>query len=89
EVYLLMYPLFFTPNGDGINDKWKIKFSEVEPNLSIKIFDRHGKFIKQLGANSEGWDGTFLGNHLPSSDYWFVVTRQNGKEYRGHFSLKR
>jgi hypothetical protein len=22
-------------------------------------------------------------------DYWFVVTRSNGKEYRGHFSLKR
>ncbi|MEZ4838068.1 T9SS type B sorting domain-containing protein [Flavobacterium sp.] len=89
EVYLLMYPLFFTPNGDGYNDKWKIKFSEVEPNLSIKIFDRHGKFIKQLSANSEGWDGTFVGSHLPSSDYWFVVIRENGKEYRGHFSLKR
>ncbi|RAR47310.1 T9SS type B sorting domain-containing protein [Flavobacterium lacus] len=89
EVFLLMYPLFFTPNGDGYNDKWKIKFSETEPNLTVKIFDRHGKFIKQLGANSEGWDGTFLGRDLPSSDYWFVVTRQNGTEYRGHFSLKR
>ncbi|UPQ78222.1 T9SS type B sorting domain-containing protein [Flavobacterium azooxidireducens] len=89
KVYLLMYPLFFTPNGDGYNDKWKIKFSEIEPNMTVTIFDRYGKFIKQIGANSEGWDGTFLGNHLPSSDYWFIVTRQNGKEYRGHFSLKR
>lgn len=89
EVYLLMYPVFFTPNGDGYNDKWKIKFSEIEPNMTVTIFDRYGKFIKQLGANSEGWDGTFVGNHLPSSDYWFVVTRENGKEYRGHFSLKR
>lgn len=89
EVYLLMYPLFFTPNGDGYNDKWKIKFSEIEPNMIVAIFDRYGKFIQQLGANSEGWDGTFVGNHLPSSDYWFVVTRENGKEYHGHFSLKR
>lgn len=89
NVYLLMYPLFFTPNGDNYNDKWKIKFSEVEPNIIIRIFDRQGKFIKQLGANSEGWDGTYNGENLPSNDYWFVVTRENGKEYRGHFSLKR
>lgn len=89
ELYLLMYPKFFTPNGDGYNDYWKIKFSENEPNLTIKIFDRYGKFLKQLGANSIGWDGKYLGKDLPSSDYWFVVTRENGKEYKGHFSLKR
>ncbi len=89
ELYLLMYPKFFTPNGDGYNDYWKIKFSEIEPNLTVKIFDRYGKFIKQLGSNSIGWDGTYLGKDVPSSDYWFVVTRENGKEYKGHFSLKR
>lgn len=89
EIYLLMYPKFFTPNGDGYNDYWKIKFSENEPNLTIKIFDRYGKFIKQLESNSIGWDGTYLGKEVPSSDYWFVVKRENGKEYKGHFSLKR
>jgi gliding motility-associated-like protein len=89
ELYLLMYPKFFTPNGDGYNDYWKIKFSENEPNSTIKIFDRYGKFLKQLGTNSIGWDGKYLSNDLPSSDYWFVVTRENGKEYKGHFSLKR
>lgn len=89
ELYLLMYPKFFTPNGDGYNDFWKIKFSENEPNLTIKIFDRYGKFLKQLGTNSIGWDGKYLGKDAPSSDYWFVVTRENGKEYKGHFSLKR
>lgn len=89
EVYLLMYPKFFTPNDDGYNDFWKIKFSENEPNLTIKIFDRYGKFIKQLGANSQGWDGNYLEKPLPSSDYWFIVTRENGKEFKGHFTLKR
>ena len=89
EVYLLMYPKFFTPNGDSFNDTWRIKFSETETNFSVKVFDRYGKFITQFGANSAGWDGTFNGNNLPSSDYWFVITRENGKEYRGHFSLKR
>ena len=43
EVYLLMYPKFFTPNGDGYNDTWKIKFSEYEEGLIVKLFDRYGK----------------------------------------------
>ncbi len=89
ELYLLMYPKFFTPNGDGYNDYWKIKFSENEPNLTVKIFDRYGKLLKHLGTNSIGWDGKYLSKDVPSSDYWFVVTRENGKEYKGHFSLKR
>ncbi len=89
EVYLLMFPKFFTPNGDGYNDTWKIKFSDVEEGLTIKIFDRYGKLIKTLANNSSEWNGTFNGTELPSTDYWFVVTRANGKEYKGHFSLKR
>ncbi len=83
-----MYPKYFTPNGDGFNDTWKIKFSDIEEDLTVKIFDRYGKLIIELKNNS-GWNGTFNGHELPASDYWFVVTRANGKEYRGHFSLKR
>jgi len=89
DFYLLTYPKFFTPNNDGNNDFWKIKFSTHEPGLSIKIFDRTGKFIKELSHNDAGWDGTYNGQQLPATDYWFVVKRANGNEYRGHFSLKR
>jgi large repetitive protein len=89
EVFLLMYPKFFTPNNDGINDFWKIKFSENEPNLNIKIFDRFGKFLKEIPSNSEGWNGQFIEKPLPANDYWFVVTRENGIQYKGHFALKR
>ena len=89
DVYLLMYPKFFTPNGDGFNDTWKIKFSDIEEGLTVKIFDRYGKLIKNLANNSSEWNGTFNGAELPASDYWFVVTRANGLEYKGHFTLKR
>ena len=89
NVYLLIHPKFFTPNGDGFNDLWRVKFSEKEPDYTVKIFDRYGKLLKQLGHNSEGWDGTYLGVPVASDDYWFLVTRKNGKEHRGHFTLKR
>lgn len=89
EVYLLMYPRYFTPNHDGHNDTWKIKLSDFENGLTVKIFDRYGKLIKMLGNDSEGWNGTFNGKELPADDYWFIVTRADGKEYKGHFSLKR
>jgi gliding motility-associated-like protein len=29
------------------------------------------------------------GHELPSDDYWFVFTRADGKEYKGHFTLKK
>lgn len=88
EVFILNYPKFFTPNGDGYNDTWAVKFSESEPGLNTKIFDRYGKFIKELNAVS-AWDGTYDGRELPSTDYWFVVVRASGKVYKGHFAMKR
>lgn len=87
-VYLLNYPKFFTPNGDGTNDTWYIKDALSEPTLMVKIYNRYGKLLKTLDVNSV-WDGTYGGNKLPTSDYWFVITRASGRNYRGHFSLKR
>lgn len=87
-VYILNYPKFFTPNGDGFNDSWAVKLSETEANLKTRIFDRYGKFLKEFG-NTSSWDGTYNGHQLPSDDYWFEVFRGNNKIYRGHFAMKR
>ncbi|MGQ2982643.1 T9SS type B sorting domain-containing protein [Flavobacterium sp.] len=87
--YLLNYPKFFTPNGDGVNDTWRIRYSMLEPDMEIEIFDRYGKFITSFPPESEGWDGTYNGRALPSTDYWFVVTRDDGEVHRGHFAMKR
>ncbi|HEY0046335.1 MAG TPA: T9SS type B sorting domain-containing protein [Flavobacterium sp.] len=89
EVYLLNYPRFFTPNGDGFNEYWKVQFSEHEPAMMTYIYDRYGKLITGFLPDSPGWDGKLNGRSLPSTDYWFVVERQNGKVFRGHFSMKR
>ncbi|RNC88405.1 MAG: hypothetical protein ED556_04260 [Winogradskyella sp.] len=88
-VYLLGYPRFFTPNGDGYNDSWQIINGFTEPANVIRIFDRYGKLLKQISPTASGWDGTYNGKLMPTSDYWFVVDRQDGRQFTGHFTLKR
>ena len=53
------------------------------------IYNRYGKFLAQLTADSSGWNGTFLGKRIPSSEYWFKIDLGNGKIFSGHFALKR
>lgn len=89
-VYVLDYPRFFTPNGDGYNDTWKIKNLDIDyPNAQLFIFDRYGKLLKQISAGGDGWNGTLNNNSLPSDDYWFTLSLENGRLVKGHFSLKR
>ncbi len=90
-VSVIGFPKFFTPNGDGSNDTWSVKgiSSMFQPNTKILIFDRYGKLLKELNPTGEGWDGTFNGQQLPVSDYWFTVQLQDGRLFKSHFTLKR
>lgn len=86
------FPKFFTPNGDDVNDYWQFIEPEVENEIvleTIKIFNRFGNLLAVVDPESKGWDGTYLGRRLPSSDYWFRATALNGQEIKGHFTLKR
>jgi gliding motility-associated-like protein len=89
KVYILDYPRFFTPNNDSYNDTWKIKNLDILPKSTIAILDRYGKLLNQLGSNTIGWNGTYNGKELPADDYWFILTFDDGKIIKGHFSLKR
>ncbi|WP_264563619.1 T9SS type B sorting domain-containing protein [Flavobacterium sp. N3904] len=90
-IAVLGIPKFFTPNNDGYNDYWNIKGANETFNNGAKIliFDRFGKLIKQVLASSNGWDGTFIGNPMPADDYWYTIKLEDGREAKGHFSLKR
>lgn len=87
--FVMDYPKFFSPNGDGINEIWTVPYLNSQPNATASIFDRYGKLIYFFRGNQQGWNGTFDGQTLPASDYWFKITLQNGREVRGHFSLIR
>jgi gliding motility-associated-like protein len=88
-IYVLDYPKFFTPNGDGFNDYWRVEFPEGRSFVAIRIYDRYGKLLHVLTQSGIGWDGTFNSRPLASTDYWFVLELDNGRTIKGHFSLKR
>ena len=93
EIPVQDYPHYFTPNGDGYNDTWNIK-GFGEGSAKIYIFDRFGKLLKQISPSGDGWDGTYNGEPMPSSDYWFTVeyvepNTTDQKQFRAHFTLKR
>lgn len=88
---VLGFPKFFTPNGDTVNDTWKVLGFNTQFNQLdyIHIFNRYGKLITVLNNRQTAWDGSLNGRDLPSSDYWFVAKFIDGKSYTGHFALKR
>lgn len=89
EVILIDYPKYFTPNNDGYNDHWQIKGIATQTETRVLIFDRYGKLLKQISSQSPGWDGSFNGKIMPPDDYWFSIALQDGKIFKGHFSLIR
>ena len=93
NVMIMEFPKFFTPNGDGYNDNWTINCLWDDPSALVSIFDRFGKLLHQFKPSQSVWNGTFNGESLSGTDYWFVVNylKSNGIEsqFRSHFSLRR
>ncbi|MBF2707820.1 T9SS type B sorting domain-containing protein [Flavobacterium soyangense] len=90
---IINYPKYFTPNGDGYHETWNIThLASTNPDAPIFIFDRFGKLIKEITPSTDGWNGMYNGEPLPSSDYWFTVNyseKGTAKFFKAHFSLKR
>jgi gliding motility-associated-like protein len=93
----LDYPPFqipnaFTPNGDGINEKWEIAALRDFPECLMKIYDRSGKLVwwSETGYPVP-WDGIDKsGNVLPVGSYYYLVWLQsNLKPLKGSVSILR
>ncbi|MEG3657192.1 T9SS type B sorting domain-containing protein [Arenibacter palladensis] len=96
EFLVVGYPKFFTPNADGIHDRWNVYGISTLIDPVVFIFDRYGKLLKQIDETTIGWDGTFNGRPMPSSDYWFRMDYSRDEDgiivarsVRTHFTLKR
>ena len=66
----------FTPNDDGINDRWTIPYADLFENLEIKIFNRWGALVWTAKGTeaAKGWDGKSKnGKDLPVGTYYYVI----------------
>ena len=80
-------PKYFTPNSDGNHDFWQV-YDTLNLVESIYVFNRYGKLISTFNTDSTGWDGTFNGQLLTPTDYWYVITLKTQETLKGHFTLK-
>lgn len=90
EYETLTIPEFFTPQGDGFHDVWKIDNLDKYEHVKVSIFDRFGKKLIETEDPEFSWDGTYNGNPLPSEDYWYTIyVKDIDRFFKGHFTLIR
>ncbi len=73
-------PNIFSPNGDGIHDKWDIAFLESYPGCTIDIFNRYGQLVYHSVGYITPWDGKVNGKDVPVGTYYYIVDPKNGRE---------
>jgi len=72
-------PNIFSPNGDGVHDKWSIKYLDTYPESTVEIFNRYGQLIYRSVGYGIPWDGTINGKDVPIGTYYYIVNPKNGR----------
>lgn len=70
----LYIPNAFTPNGDGINDQFKVEAPMDITNFTLSIFETSGRLIFNTHNINKGWDGTYEGKKSPAGAYLYIIT---------------
>jgi gliding motility-associated-like protein len=73
-------PNTFTPNGDGINDTWKIEYLDTYPNNKVQVFTRTGQLVFESRGYKTPWDGRMNGKPLPFDTYYYIIEPENGRK---------
>lgn len=72
--YEVFIPNAFSPNGDGINDLFKVEAGFEPKSFEIAIYSRRGELVFTNRDVKLGWDGTYRGRNLPAEVYPYIVT---------------
>lgn len=86
---LLFFYSAFTPNRDGDNDVFYIGNVEKFPDNNLKIYNRYGKLIYSAASYANDWDGTYLGNTVPTGVYYYILDDGIDKKYKGSVTILR
>ncbi len=79
----LRIPNAFSPDGDGVNDIWKVGYvSLVE--FKCWIFDKNGQQLFYFDNPQLGWDGKYKGKTVPAGVYYYVIEAKgaDGVKYK-------
>ncbi|MDL1914210.1 MAG: gliding motility-associated C-terminal domain-containing protein [Bergeyella sp.] len=80
-----------TPNGDGVNDVWRLKNLDVFMGYksSVQIFDRYYKLVFEETSDTEiVWDGTSNRRPVNTGTYWYIIGLPDGRKYQGWILVK-
>jgi gliding motility-associated-like protein len=85
EVFVKVYdkiliPNAFSPNGDGINDKWVIEPLDLFDESVTHVYNRYGQVVYRSNGYSKPWDGTQNGKPIPSGNYYYTIDLKVNKE---------
>ena len=78
-------PNTFSPNGDGIHDRWEILYLDSYPGANVNIFNRYGQLVFHSKGYVQSWDGTFNGKPLPVGTYYYIIDPKNGRKQMSGF----
>lgn len=81
----LVMPNAFTPNGDGVNDIFRIPPGMTMQLTEMDIYDRWGMRVFSTRNIGQGWDGTVGGRAAPAGTYVYLIT---GSDLKGPVSAK-
>lgn len=73
-------PNTFTPNNDGINDTWDIKYLDAYPTSLVEVFNRYGAKVFSSNHYTVPWDGKFKGEVLPFGVYYYIIDTKSGRK---------
>ena len=67
-------PNAFTPNGDGVNDVFKVRTASVLKTMHLEIYNRWGNKVFETNNLTDGWNGTYKGQPAPFDTYGYYFT---------------
>jgi gliding motility-associated-like protein len=83
-IVLPVIPNAFTPNGDGLNDKFKIIGLPVDniTEFNFQIYNRWGQLIFSTTNIRDAWDGTYKGGECAAGVYVWVIYYEDNKKQK-------
>jgi gliding motility-associated-like protein len=78
-----------TPNGDGINDLWKVYDLPFYGPVEVSIYNRWGDEIYSSTNYQNTWDATYNGEKLPEGTYYYILKTNAGDVMKGSINIIR